>query len=314
MGEKTGTHEQVSLLLTKVYDLLREGKFEESMAILSEALTLDFEQQEVVSSLKCATFWVDRGKKLETFKDDSEKGEFLLEQWKYFTAFLEKLSSGGDGAIYNIKQFVFKNALESFNNLLHQTGAHDPDILFRIGKCYKGIGDYEKAVNFFEAASHQRMEDPETLSELADCYAFLNEVKAAKVFFREAFYLNPQRIDVSSLESMLIGKLVSRLKEQGYASPELEEWIPVYGVLYGVFNVKRELKPLEYGKLKQSIYSMECNLKEGKDEQFVVPRLINRYFWMIDHIMGNKSERDKLQDFLDRIKKLDAEIYELYIK
>lgn len=314
MGDKTATHEKVSSLLTDVYEFFRQGRFDEASPLLAEALSLDFDRQEVVSALKCSSFWVEREKKLAAFREDSEKGEFLLEQWKNFTLFLEKLPEAFDAAVYAIKCFVFSRALEAFNNLMHQSGAHDPDVLFRIGRCYKGLGDYEKAINFFEAAGRQRMEDPETLVELADCYAFISEIKISKAFFREAFYLNPQRIELSSLESMLICKLIERLKGQGFESPELEEWIPVYGVLYGVFNVKRELKPLEYGKLKQAIYSMECDINEGKNDRFLIPRLLNRYFWLIDHIMNTKSERDKLQDVLNKIKKIDASIYDLYVK
>lgn len=314
MGEKTATQDKISTLLAEVYELFREGRFDEASPMLAEALALDFERQEVVSALKCSSFWVERGKKLDSLGDDSEKGEFLLEQWRSFLVFTDKLPDLFDESVYAIKQFVFRQALECFNNLLHQSGAHDPDIMFRIGRCYKGLGDFEKAVNFFEAANRQRMDDAETIAELADCYAFLNEMKAAKAFFREAFFINPQGIDIGCLESLLIVRLVSRLKEEGFESPDLEEWVPVYGVLYGVFNVKRELKPLEYGKLKQSIYSMECDLKDGKDKRYIIPRLLNRYFWLVDHIMNTKSERDKLQDVLNKIKKIDSGIYDLYIK
>ena len=56
---------------------------------------------------------------------------------------------------------------------------------------------------------------------------------------------------------MLIGRLVNEVKNMGYSNDLLKEWVPIYGNIYGVFNVRRELKPLEFGKLKQAIFDCE---------------------------------------------------------
>jgi hypothetical protein len=100
----------------------------------------------------------------------------------------------------------------------------------------------------------------------------------------------------------------------GYKSPELEEWIPVYGVLFGVFNVKRELRAIELGKLKQSIFSLENELRERSAESAVlIPRLINRYFWLIDHYLNVGEDTSRVDETLLKIKVLDPVIYERYI-
>ena len=53
----------------------------------------------------------------------------------------------------------------------------------------------------------------------------------------------------------------------------------MYGVVYGVLNVKRELKSLEYGKLRQSIFSLETQIEEDRElRAALAPKLINRYF------------------------------------
>jgi tetratricopeptide (TPR) repeat protein len=194
---------------------------------------------------------------------------------------------------------------------LLEAGGADPDLFFRIGRCFKGKGDYEHAVEYLEAANSGRRDDPEIVAELADCYALVNEVRASKAFFREAFFIDPQRIDVKVLDSLLIRRLVERLKTMGYASPQLEEWIPVYGVVFGVFNVKRELKSLEYGRLRQSIFALENQLEEETERRpMLAPRLINRYFWLIDHYMHSGEEREKIEEVLMKIKKIDASVYE----
>ena len=94
------------------------------------------------------------------------------------------------------------------------------------------------------------------------------------------------------------------------------EWLPVYGTLDGILNVKRELKALELGKLRQSIYMLENELREKdvKNKKLLVPRLINYYFWLIDHYMNGTVEKLKIDEILLRIKLLDEKIYDRYIR
>ena len=118
------------------------------------------------------------------------------------------------------------------------------------------------------------------------------------------------------LRSPLIRRLVDKLVDMGMEAPAINEWLPVYGTLYGVLNVKRELKPLEYGKLKQSIFNLENQLLEGGEGEsdMVVPRLINRYFWLIDHYITTKDSREKIEQVLRKVKQLNTEVYDQYIQ
>jgi hypothetical protein len=137
----------------------------------------------------------------------------------------------------------------------------------------------------------------------------------SKAFFREAFFLNPQNVDLDGMESEMIRRLAAKVKEMGFKSPELVEWVPVYGVLFGVFTVKRELRSIEYGKLRQAIYSLEVELREEpKKKEILMPRLLNRYFWLIDHFICSKESREKIDEVLLKIKELNPAIYEHYTK
>ena len=76
---------------------------------------------------------------------------------------------------------------------------------------------------------------------------------------------------------MIIARLLEQLEELGFKGEEIKEWLPVYGVVYGVLNIKRELKPLELGKLKQSIFSYENRLTNNiETEPETVPRLLTK--------------------------------------
>ena len=300
--------------LKNVYRLLKNGVFGDAVALLEEALAMDFDNGEVVCALKCAGFWAERQVRYRDIQDAFERGEFLIKQWKAFQDFLDRNADNFEQGIFSLKQWVFGSALGDFLTLLDSPSGSDPEILYRIGKCYKGKGNYKQALEFLEASNHQKADDPRIIAELADCYAFIDEIKAAKIFFREAFFLDPQAVDVRALESMMIQRLVGKLRDMGITSPALAEWLPVYGVLFGVFNVKRELRSLEYGKLKQSIFSLQSSLEEkGKSDYTVEPRLINRYFWLIDHYLTSGDAREKVDEVLLRIREINPSIYDDYI-
>lgn len=87
------------------------------------------------------------------------------------------------------------------------------------------------------------------------------------------FFKNASEIELCFLESEIINALVTKVANIGFTGEELLEWLPVYGTLDGVLNVKRELKALELGKLKQSIYMLENELrqKDVKNKKLLVP-------------------------------------------
>ncbi len=110
-------------------------------------------------------------------------------------------------------------------------------------------------------------------------------------------------------------RLASKLRARGITEPLLNEWMPVYGAIWGVFSVKREMKPLEFGKLKQAIYQLEkeCR-KPGPERERAVPRLINRYFWLIDHYMTTGEPRERIEEVLARLRETDPGVHEEYTK
>jgi tetratricopeptide (TPR) repeat protein len=323
---------------------LREGLFAEAIDALESLLEKDVEYPGAASTLKCAGFWreqqdgdprgphdpEDHGGNgtLEGF----ERGEQLLGQWRLFQAFAERLADTPERCLFAIKQFVFSSALSSYGDAGGGPGAgsggsagsvgsgpadaetgEDPYLLLQIGRCHKGLGNYERAIECLERANRQAREDARVLAELADCYSLVNESRAAKVFFREAFYVDPQAIDLAGLESPLVHRLAGRLREKGFVEPLLNEWLPVYGAVWGVFNVKREMKPLEFGKLKQAIYRLERERRvAGPEGERAVPRLINRYFWLIDHYLTTGEPRERVEEVLQKLKETDPGVHEAY--
>ncbi len=312
--DSVASDENIQELLNHAYDAIKNHNLEEAAEGIERALSLDFDNSEVVTALKYVNFWRDRGRAVQEIATGFEQAEYLVSQWRLFNHFVERVGEASEKCLYAVRQHVFNTALERYRQLLDESFEADSELLLRIGRCYKGKGEYDNALETLRRAASQKKDDPEIYAELADCYAFVNEIQRSKAFFREAFFLGAHRIDLGLLESELVTRLVAKLREAGYESPELEEWVPVYGVLYGVFTVKRELRSIEYGRLKQSIYALEREHsdKRGKNE-LLVPRLINRYFWLIDHYLSTGEDRAKIDEVLLKLRSIDPKTYEHYI-
>ena len=315
---------EVEELIHKAYESLKKGDADSALGLLKNALGIDFEHPEVLYALKCLNWWLEKIKRLDDFHDPYERGGFLLSQWKSYYGFLERIGETGllkeayDACQYAVKRYVFSLARGYILDILENENQQDTELLLQTGRCCKGAGDWEEALKYLEQASHLKREDSAILSELADVNALLGDERAAKVLFREAFFLDPQGIDLQGLESEMILSLRDKVKALGYTGPLLAEWIPVWGCIWGVFAVKRELKPVELGRLKQTILSLEneyrsMNAGSGLErDSHIKPRLLNRYFWLIDHCEHNRDTSGLMDETMLKIKFIDPAVYEHY--
>ena len=189
------------------------------------------------------------------------------------------------------------------------------EIYKNTGICYKKLGDFENARTFLTEANNIYPNLSSVLAELADCYSLCGEDKFGKVLYREAFFADPDSIDLDFLDSELIKCLIEKTKSKGYSGKALLYWIPVYGVLGGVFNIKRELTSQEVARLKKDIYAMENEIKDPScNSEILIPRMLNCYFWLMDHYDLANENQAKINEVLLRIKLLDTAVYEMYIK
>lgn len=302
-------------IVRRGFDTLKGADLRSAKDIFETALRDDFDDELVVFCLKCCGFWAEREMRSLAIGNLFERGDFILGQWRSFEAFLDRQTDRQEDAVYAFRQYAFSLALEAFRSIPAEAASGQAaDLELRIGRCHKGKGEFEEAIDHLEAALKARKDSAEAMAELADAYALVNQTRSAKALFREAFFIDAASIDIEGLESFLIRRLAERVAQMGYSGSELAEWIPVYGVLLGVFSVKRELKPIETGKLRQSIYQLENELKvPGADRNLLVPRLVYRYFWLIDHYMACGEDRSRIEETILKIQLLDAQIHKLYM-
>ena len=341
-SQLTFKENDIAQLVNSAYEQLRSGDFGEASDLLERALELDVEYEGITAALKGVRFWTERQQRVQQVAANSERAAYLLDQWATFRGFAERIQDLPERCYQDIKYFVHSTAL---TNLLQSrslgttrrpgaraaTGRQrEPSsytrYLVQVGYCYKAMGDFATAIDYLEQANTQDRNWPPLLAELADCYALIDETRAAKLFFREAFFLGPAEIAVERLESPLIKRLEAEVKRSGVTG-EVCEWIPVYGTLLEAFSIKRVLRPLEYGQLRQSIFELEQSLgvtatgdgvvltpqEEDVVPSALVPRLINRYFWLIDHYVATDEEQAKVDDVLLRLRALDLSVYQRFV-
>jgi len=300
--------------LNQAYKLIESGNIRQAKTILEEALTADLDNIDLVFAVHCCSFWelkIENHHQLEPF----ECGESLINQWKQFQILLDHEKNPIESTVFTFKRLVYSLALEQYKKA---SDDHDQNLRAEIyrkaGLCYKKLGFYEDALKCLTESNNIVQNTSSVLAEMADCYDLCGEPKLAKVLFREAFYIDPEKIDLSFLDSPLIKVLIERVQEKKYTGQVLQEWIPVYGVLYGVLTVKRKLRSQEVGRLKQDIYAKENELKDpANNSSILIPRLLNMYFRLMDHYVLSKENVNKINEVLLKIKILDQEVYKIYV-
>ncbi len=305
-------------LLLQAYNYLQIGNPEQAKLVLEDALADDLDNQEIMFTLRCVNFWMERIAGLSRIDSPFERGDSLVQQWKLFLTFLLENGSLGEEryprSMYAVQKGIFSLALSNYEQLFNEHGNELRAEVFRkAALCYKKLGEYETALKCLGVVNELIPATASVYAEMADCYSLCGDDRRGKVLFREAFFMNAQEIDIVFLDSELIRNLIERVAAKGFSGKVLQEWIPVYGVLFGVFNVKRELRAAEVGRLGQVIYAIENECRDVScDRQILVPKLINHYFWMIDHYLMIKADRNKINAVLLKIKLLDDDVYKQY--
>lgn len=242
------------------------------------------------------------------------RGDFLLREWAGFEGrFRAHLDVPFEEGVEAIRGTVFDWAADAYMEQIDfEDESRQPDLLVKAARAWKGNGSFDRSLGCLDRVLQGRPDDSGALAEMADCLEAVGDLGKSRLYFREAFYINAQGIDLGPLKSEAIRGIAADLEAEGLDPAEVKEWLPVHAVIRGVFSARRDLKPLELGQLKQSINSLKAELHGSKGRSLGLPRLLYRYFWLIEHFVSVKEERSKIEDILLNIKLLDQRIYELY--
>ena len=307
---------QTEKQIKEVLQLVEKGELLRAQQLIDNLLDQYIECKELIYTNRCCIFLADSIHRINEIKDKYEQSEYILQEWKSLQSFITQEKIEYEPALLSVQHGFFFNALQKLIILSDEKDLLQRAENFRkIGICYKKLGNFEEARVYLSEANNISPNVAAVLAELADCYSLCGEDKFGKVLFREAFFLNPESIDLDFLDSQLIKCLIDITKQKGYSGRVLNLWIPVYGVLHGVFNIRRQLNSQEVIKLKKEIYALENENKDPScNEQLLIPQLLNKYFWLIDYYVQTHENATKINDILLKIRLLDNSVYENYIK
>lgn len=311
---ENGVPQSVEELRGIALELLKRGEADAAVSELENALRVDYEDAETLRTLKCVHWWIEKLSSLDEIAGNYDKAYYIMGRWDAFYEFLAEIGRGDDRCGYAVRHFVYGRALEIFRAVDAEGPRHDPDLLLRKGRCFKGVGEYDNALECLKQVIQHMPRNGEALAEIADVYALSGDIPNAKGFFREAFFYNKGEIELNALESDIITDLAEKVRSAGIKGDAVAEWVPVYGALLRVFNVKRALKPAELGKLKQDVFILENDVNTKSEEnQTTIPRLIKHYLRLLDHYEDSEEDTNQIREIHLRIKFIDPAIYDRYL-
>jgi len=301
--------------LSEAYIMIESCEMEKAAALLDDTLAGDLDNDSLVFAIQCCNFWKSTLPQLAQ-SGYFERGETLVNQWKQFMQLASREDGKQERTLYAFRKGIFSLALEFYGKASDEKDDKlHSEICRKKGLCYKKLGSYEVALKCLTEANTSVPGQSSVMAEMADCYALCGETKYAKLLFKEAFFIDAQKIDLDFLDSQLITLLVKKVSEKGYSGAVLQEWIPVYGVLFGVFTVKRKLRSQEVLGLKQEIFAKKSELKDpNNNSSVIIPRLMNLYFWLIDHYQLSKDSVSKINDVMLEIRTLDPAVYKIFVQ
>jgi tetratricopeptide (TPR) repeat protein len=315
-GQLTFDDDPDALRMKSAINLLRLGQFAQAATAFGAIFEHDPDYPDIDTAIKAARFWENRADSIATGTPGLEKGKFLKDQWNAFESFIgndERLDTLP--SITAIRTFVFTEAIHCYTRAWESTIAPDISLIHDIGECYFNIRDFPKAAETFEYAWELKRDSSRILSRLADtCEAMAGDTrelrKRALLLFREAFLHNPREIEIERIRSQLIRHLASEVRAAGFTDEEVPSWLPIFAAFEHSFSVKRELEEHEVNSLQEQASRIEGELtKSGTNARIMLPLLLNRYIWLLDHYTLQVNDAVKAELVRKRFFERDSETY-----
>ncbi|MCX8028812.1 MAG: tetratricopeptide repeat protein [Brevinematales bacterium] len=300
---------------TLVYSLIKSGKITEALKAFENMLRNNFDE-ESECGIKVIKHILSKVNRIKNSGDYHTIADNLVTEWKNTVNWINSNNCGKFTEIVeSVRYYIFSLALKYYETIIDNISATsnnviDVDLMIKISRCYREIGETDKCIELLENVRNYDMYDSSVLANLADAYFEIRDIEAAKLFFREAFFWDPQRIDLSDMKSMIVKKLSKIVMDNGYRGEEVNEWIPIYGVIENIFDIRRELSEEEVNMILNRVQVMEKGYNENRKWKNVIePRLINSYIWLIDYYLLQVGDYELAKSVGKILQKFSPNIY-----
>jgi tetratricopeptide (TPR) repeat protein len=305
--------------INTAYQLIEEGKFSDALGKLDELLGRNPDYPGLADAYRTAKFWKNRQRDIEALEKGKSTADFLMKQWDEFRRYASDRGMISSAAYASAMKFVFFQAAEQYKIAFveEQSTVDNFDLLVNLGVCFITLGEYKHAAETLEYARISYRGSAKLLALLGEAYFHTGEVPKALYCFKEAFFINPSEIDLGLIRAKPVVELAALAMERKPGA-DPREWIPVFAYLRDVFYVKRQLNSQQVENTQRELYALEKNLsKKGMDGAAgtsLIPRLINKYLWMLDYFEYQHYDFSNISDIRARLVRMDRELFEEYFK
>ncbi|MEN2998335.1 MAG: tetratricopeptide repeat protein [Brevinematia bacterium] len=272
------------------YSLIKAGKITEALRFFEDTLRKGVDE-ESECGIKIVKYILSKIKRIREMGDPHKIGDMLIIEWKNLQQWINTNNcSRFSDLVESMKYYIFLLALKYYQSIVDNINANnsgnviDIDLMVKVSKCYREIGEVVRCIDILEDVREYRPYDSGVLANLADAYFEIGEIDTSKLLFRESFFWNPQEVEIFEMKSMIIKGLIKIVVSNGYRAEEINEWIPIYGVIENLFDVRRELSQEEVNLILERVKTMEREYESNRRWRNILePRLINSYIWLIDY-------------------------------
>lgn len=272
------------------YNLIRSGKITEALKFFEDSLRKGLDE-ESECGIKIVKYVLSKVRRIKESNDPNKIADMLVLEWKNILNWINTNDcSRFSDLVESVKYYIFFLALKYYQTIIDNISVYDGsnvidvDLMVKIARCYREIGEIERCIDILEDVRSYRIYDSGVLANLGDAYFELGDIDTSKLFFREAFFWDPQEIEIFEMKSLIIKKLIKIVMGNGYRGEEINEWIPIYGVIENLFDIRRELSQDEVNLILERVKIMEKEYQENRKWRNILePRLINSYIWLIDY-------------------------------
>jgi tetratricopeptide (TPR) repeat protein len=318
-GQLTFSDDPLIKDINGIYLLIENGQFSEAVEKLDPLLDEDPDYPGLISAYRTARFWHNRDDKLKKLPEGKETANFLMEEWQLYEEYAESKAMKESTAYTAVMKRIFSVASENYRLSYRRrelSNADNYDLLLKLGSCFLRLEDYQKTVDTLEFAKSSYNPDGRLLFILAEAYYHLNDIPKSLLYFREGFLIDPGQADLTAIKAKPILELREIASAGKKDSPDIREWMPVYGYVNDIFYVRRNISKNTVDTLSSELFNLEKSYVSMSAEQIakssILPRIINKYLWLLDFYEYQSYNYENISQIRERLIKLEPVIFKEY--
>ena len=304
----------------EIYQFISEGNFNEALKIADQLMNINPDYPGLTEAYRTAKFWANRENEIRESGDGKRAADFLMKEWKVFEDYASYKEMKSSSAYRSAMRYIFFKASEQYKTAFKYNEETDNnfDLLISLGECFLRLKEYKNAIETLEFAMTSYKSDAKLLFILGESYYHIDDIPKCLLYMREAFQIDPSQIDITLIEAKPVLEIIEAVQSSGRSIKDIREWIPVFGYLTDVFYVRRNLNKHQVESLKREVFNLENSLKrlsiDDIDATNVIPRLLNKYLWLLDYYEHQNVNTQNSDDIRNRLLSLDKDLFEKFFK